>query len=86
MAEEHEVAQVQRQGEHVEQRAERAVAAPSATTPDAIDVTRNVPMIAAPATMRRSVSDGEGDADDGVEHGEQDDRDRHLPEHVEVLP
>ena len=47
--------------------------------PDAIDVTRKSPMIDAPATIRRSVSDEIATPIDGVVHGEQRDRERHLP-------
>ena len=61
VAEEHEVAQVQRQREHVDRArpAEPPLNCDVADedVADAIDVTRKRPMIDAPATMRRSVSD-----------------------------
>ena len=41
-------------------------------------------MTAAPATIRRSVSDAMATPIDGVVHGQQHDRDRHLPQDVEV--
>ena len=53
-------------------------------TPEEIEVSRNSPMMDAPATMRRSVNDDERTADDRVVHGEHEDRKRHLPQHVEV--